>query len=598
MPKKEIISSEDSPNGSLVLHTLRSAGSATKGILFCLNIAILLVFILSLIFPMVSYALEGSGKVLQQLEKKDVTPKDIPKEPIVEIKLVNLPQIAGGKKVYIRQINVEGATLIKEQTIQAIISKYENKELTLSEINQIAGDISSAYIKQGYILARAYIPQQEIKDGVLEVKVIEGKIGRIIVTGNKSYSTDFIKSYFSVVKNEPSPKDETLNRAILLLDDYPSLKVVKTVLKAGKEPGTTDIYVEVKDARPMSGSISCDNFGSDITSKDRLNMTFNIGNLITSGDYLMLNGIIGLDSINFNKLSYGRAEYTLPIDSNGTKLGIYYANDIYEAGEQYTILNLNGKAHVAGIYVTHPVIEKNDERLDVRFGFDYIDTYDYLLGNINSKDKIRAFNISATYDFLDNLYGRNILNLTYYQGVRGLFGGSGKNDPLVSRTGADGAFNKWTADIVRVQKLPGYNYLVLRASGQLANEPLFEAEQFYLGGVGSVLGFEPSSVSGDSGYLFSAELYLSPPYPNTIVFNNQKLKDTLKFVLFVDNGGVYRNDVQPGENKSDYLTSIGAGLRLYAGKNFSVMYDWAVPEINGEFKTSESKHYLQVTTNF
>jgi hemolysin activation/secretion protein len=597
VPKKETISPEDSPDGSLALRILRLVGSARQGILFYLSITILLAFILPFISPMVSYAQEGSGKVLQQLEKKEIVPEEMPEKPVIRKEEEKSKEVVDGKKVFIRQINVEGATLIKEQTIQAIISKYENKELTLSEIEQISDEITSAYNKQGYILVRAYIPPQEIKDGILEVKVIEGKIGRIIVTGNKSYSTDFIKSHLSIVKENPSLKEKTLERALLILNEYPDLNV-KAILKADKEFGTTDIQAEVKDARPMSGSISYDNFGSSITSKSRLNAAFNIGNLFTSGDYLILSGITGLDSIDFNKLSYGRAEYRIPIDSNGTKLGVYYANSIYEAGEQYTILNLQGKAHVAGIYLTYPVIRETDKALDVRAGFDYEDVYDYVLSHTNSKDKIRVFNISATYDFVDSLYGRNILDLTYYQGVRGLFGGSGKNDPGTSRLNADGAFNKWTADIVRTQKLPGDNYLVLKASGQISSKPLFAAEQFYLGGEGSVRGFEPSSVSGDSGYLFSAELYLTPPYPNTIVFNNQKLKDTLKFVLFVDNGGVYRNDVQPGESKNDYLTSIGAGLRLYAGKNFFVRYDWAVPEINGKFKTSESKHYLQVTTFF
>jgi hemolysin activation/secretion protein len=597
IPKKETISLENSPKGYLVLHTLRLVGLATHGVLFYLSIAILVAFTLSLIFPIVSYAQEGSGKVLQQLKNKEILPKEILEKPVIENKEEKAKEIVDGKKIFIRQINVEGVTLINKQAIQAIISKYENKELTLSEIEQIANDITSAYNKEGFILARAYIPPQEIKNWVLEIKVIEGKIGKITATGNKSYSSRFIENHLLMVKKDPSLNEESLERALLILNEYPDLNV-KAVLKAGKEFDTTDIQAEVKDARPVSGSLSYDNFGSDTTSKNRLSGAFNIGNLLTSGDYLMLNGITGLDSIDFNKLSYGRIEYRIPIDSNGTKLGVYYSNSIYQAGEQYTILNLHGNAHVAGIYLTYPVIRETEKALDVRAGFDYEDVYDYVLGDTNSKDNIRVFNISATYDFVDSLYGRNILNLTYYQGVRGLFGGSGENDAGTSRSNADGAFNKLTADIERNQKLPGDNYLVLKASGQISSKPLFAAEQFYLGGEGSVRGFEPSSVSGDSGYFASTELYLMPPYPNTIVFNNQKLKDTLNFVLFIDNGGVYRNNVQPGESTANHLTSIGTGLRLYAGKHFSVMYDWAVPEIEGKFKTSQSEHYLQVTTNF
>jgi hemolysin activation/secretion protein len=566
----------------------RMKDSRVKEIFICLT-AILL-------FATPALSQDRSGEILQQLEKKEIVPKETPEKPVIEKKEEKPKEAVDGKKILIRQIKLHGATLIEEQTLKTILAKYENKELTLSEINQIAEDITTNYRKRGYILAYAYISPQEIKDGKLEVSVIEGKIGAITVKGNKSYSTKFIQKHLNRIKQDLSLKEETLERALLILNEYPSLNV-KASLKAGKDFGVTDIAAQAKDSLPVSGSLSYDNFGTNTTSKHRLNAAFNIGNLITSGDYLMLRGLTGLDRIDLNKVSYGRAEYLFPIDYNGTKLGAYYANSIYKAGESYTILNIHGKAHVTGIYLTHPIIKKRDRTLDVKFGFDYKDVYDYMLDSIRSKDNIRVFNLGMTYDFIDSAKGRNILNLTYNQGVRDFLGGSGKNDPDASRLNADGAFAKYTADIIRLQKLPGYNHLMLKASGQISDDALFVAEQFMIGGIGSVRGFRPASQSGDSGYFGSAELHLSPIYPERKIFG-QNIGDTIKFVLFADNGGVYRNNVQPGENKDDYLTSIGAGLRLYAGKHFSVRYDYAVPKINGSFNTNNSEHYVQVTVSF
>lgn len=543
-------------------------------------------------------AQDKSGEILQQLEKKELIPKETPEKPAIEQKQEKPKQIPDGKKILIRQIKIEGITLpgiIEEQTLKSILSKYENRDLTLSEINQIAEDITAAYRQQGYILAYAYIPEQEIKHGILEIRIIQGKTGDITVRGNKSYSTEFIQKHLDKIKKDPSPKEETIERALLILNEYPSLNV-KASLKAGKQFGATDITAQAKDSLPISGSISYDNFGSNTTSKHRLNAAFNIGNLITSGDYLMLRGLTGLDRIDLNKLSYGRLEYLFPIDYNGTKIGINYSNSIYEAGEQYTILDVHGKATAAGIYITHPLIKTREKTLDVRFGFDYKDVYDYMLDNLRSEDNIRVFNLGMTYDFID-IQGRNIINLTYYQGVRDLFGGNSSNDPNASRLNADGSFSKYTPDAIRVQKLPGYNHLMLKASGQISDDALFVAEQFYIGGAGSVRGFRPSSQSGDSGYLVSAELHLSPIYPEAKIFN-QNLGDTIKLVLFADHGGVYKNNVQPGENKDDYLTAIGAGLRLYYSRNFSARLDWAVPEINGNFNAENSETYLQAVVSF
>jgi len=549
-----------------------------------------------MLFAISTFAQENSGQVLHQLQNKEVVPKKIYKVPIIEKKKERKKRIIGGKRILIKKIEVKGATHLDKQTLNNILSKYEGKKLTIGEINQIAKDITKAYRQKHYILAYAYVPPQEIKNGILEIRVLEGKIGKIIIKGNKSYSKKFIQKHLEIIKKDTLLKDETLERALLLLNDYPSLNV-KGVLTKGETLGTTDIIVETKDKRPISASLSYDNFGDKVTSKSRLTAEFGIGNLITSGDYLTFRGITGLDRIDLNRISYGKAEYLFPIGYNGIKMGLNYAHSKYKAGKQYTPLDIYGDADIASIYITNPLIKKRTQSLDMEFGFDYKDIYDYMLSSKRSEDNIRVFHLGLTYDFLDNFYGRNIINLTLYQGVKGIFGGNGKNDPNTSRVNADGGFTKWTADITRIQYITRYNSLYLRASGQYSNDNLFTAEQFMIGGIGTVRGFDLASESGDSGYTASVEFHLSPIYPEKEIFG-QKLGDTLKFILFADHGGVFKNNIQPGEYKHKYLTSIGAGMRFYAGKHFFVSYDWAVPKLNGQFHTKNGKHYLQIGCNY
>jgi hemolysin activation/secretion protein len=568
-------------------------------------VLVILVAAMVAVFSLSAPAQEKAGAVLKELERKEITSPKAAKKPVIEQKKEEaVRQIPAGTKILVQKINVtvqgkspaEAKPLLGLQIITAITSKYENKELDLAQMNMIAEEITTAYRNEGYLVAYALIPQQEIKDGILQITVIESKVGQIDVTGNTSYSSNFIQKHLQKTKKDPSLREATLDRALLILNDYPSLDV-KAALKAGKDFGTTDITAQVKDSRPLSGSLSYDNFGSDTTSKSRLNAELNIGNLITSGDLLMLRGLTGLDKIDLENLSYGRIEYIIPVMYSGTKAGIYYSNSIYEAGEQYAILDIQGKAHVAGAYLTHPLVKTRATSLDVKFGFDYKDIYEYMLDETTSEDNIRVFNLGLNYNVVDGFYGRNILNITYYQGIRDLFGGNGANDPETSRINADGGFSKGTLDLARVQKLPGYNHLILRASGQYSNDDLFVAEQFFIGGVGSIRGFSPSALSGDKGYSISGELYIAPPYPETKIFN-QNLGDTVKLVLFADHGGVFKNDVQPGEDKNDYLTSIGVGLRLYATQYVSARLDWGVPRIDGHFETGDSETYVQLVFNF
>ncbi len=589
--------------------------------------SVIIFFFFIALFALPAAAQERAGEIIQQFEKKEVVPRDLPDMPVIEQKEEKTQEAPAGPKILIKQINVkmhtktgrgEKALLLTPDAINAITLKYENREISFGEINQIANEITAAYRSKGYLLAYAFIPQQEVKDGILEIGVIEAQLGEITVAGNTSYSTDFIRKHLEKIRKDPSIKTETLQSSLLLLNEYPSLNVM-AVMEAGKEFGTTDIVAQVKDSRPVSGSLSYDNFGTDVTSENRFNADLNIGNLLASGDLLTLRGITGLDEIDFDNLSYLRAEYAIPIMYYGTKMGAYYADSRYEVGEEYEPLEIHGKTHLAGAYLTHPLIKTRASALDLKLGFDYKDIYEYMLGELASKDKIRVASLGATYNFIDKFQGRNMINLTYHQGIRDLFGGTGKNEreskrqslweqlfgssevdiprTPTSRLYADGGFSKGTLDIARIQKLPGYNYMILKGSGQISGDNLFVAEQFFIGGISTVRGFSSASQGGDQGYCVSAEFHLSPIYPEAKIFN-QTFGDMFKFVLFADHGGVFKNDALPGEDEDEFLTSIGAGFRLYAGKHFFVRLDYAVPRIDGSFETGDSEIYGQVAFVF
>ncbi|MBI5213154.1 MAG: ShlB/FhaC/HecB family hemolysin secretion/activation protein [Nitrospirae bacterium] len=308
----------------------------------------IIIFCLIGFFPLnVLYAQERSGEVLQQLEKKDIIPKERPKEP-PEIKKEEKPKEVKepvGPKVFVKQFKVEGNTLLSPDIINSITSANENRELTLAQIQAVADLITAKYREAGYILSNAFVPAQDIKDGIVIIKIVEGKVGKITIDGNKSYSASFIEKHLAAVRKDPSLKEQTIERSLLILNEYPSLEV-KAALQAGKEPGTTDITASVSDKFPISGSIGYDNFGSNTTSKHRMSAALNVGNIITSGDSIMLRGTTGLDRIDINKLSYGRVEYLMPIGGDGTQIGIYHANSLYKAGEDLTVLGIEGKARI------------------------------------------------------------------------------------------------------------------------------------------------------------------------------------------------------------------------------------------------------------
>jgi hemolysin activation/secretion protein len=571
----------------------------------------------------ISCAAEGAGGILQQLEKTDKNREPVENQPPVILNETPKPARAkqpSARKIFVRKFHLEGNSLISEEELLADIDLGEGKELTLDEIKNVADMITAKYREKGFIIVNAYVPSQSIFDGAylskgargyrtvnafgnVLIKVIEGKVGSISVSGNTGYSSAFIERHLEPVRKDPSLKLDTLEKGLLLLNDYPSLSV-KSTLKAGKEPGTTDIYATVSDTKyPLSGSVTYDNYGEKATSRDRLSAQLNIGNTITSGDLLRLNGIIGIDNLNLDRLAYGRAEYSIPVGGLGTQMGVYYSNTTYSADgiDTLAVMGLQGSASIAGLYASHPVLKKLDKSVTVRLGGEYISLSDELLKHTQDKDEIRKITAGIAYESVDDFKGRNFINVSYARGLGGFLGGTTSGaDPGPSYAGADDFFNKFNLDATRLQKLPGYNLLIARGTFQYSSDRLFSAERMQLGGMGSVRGFGAAQKSGDSGYAVTLELESSPFFPDTTIFH-QKTGDTIKFALFTDCGGVINTNPQSVESTSTFLSSIGAGLRLYGGSMFTFKLDWAIPGAQGSynsFSIRDSRVYVQTAVSF
>jgi hemolysin activation/secretion protein len=97
------------------------------------------------------------------------------------------PSVAS--KVLIKTVRITGNIVIGTVELEPIVQSYVGKELDLSELEKLAQTITEEYQRRGYTLARAYVPEQEVINGVVEIAVLEGRVGQIDVKGNKNYST-------------------------------------------------------------------------------------------------------------------------------------------------------------------------------------------------------------------------------------------------------------------------------------------------------------------------------------------------------------------------------------------------------------------------
>lgn len=549
-----------------------------------------------------THAQERMGDVLKSFEEKKELKYEEPVTSVIEDqqKMAAMPAV-DAKKVLVHRVKVDGnviadgVQLLDDNQLSAITSSYEGRELTLAEIYEVSDEITAACRTAGYLLAYSYVPPQTIRDGVVNVNIVVGKVGSIDVVGNEHYKSSFVKKFLARAQKDPL-REKDLERALVLLNEYPELSV-KAVLKAGQEPGTTDVVAKVTDGVPVKFSAFYDNYGSKHTSQDRFGINFSLGNLFFGGDSFKLTGITAINPLSISDLSYGRVEYSFLASSSGVRVGGYYTNSMFLNEHQFAVV-VDGRADVGGIYASYPFSKTRTSSLTGTLAFDVKNFSNFVTNNIAfHENNLRIARLNFEYDFRDRFKGRNYIKVEASQGFSGFLDGSKNGEYNVLPYDTKFDFTKLNIDLIRLQKLPGYNTLSLSFSSQITDNVLPSPEQITIGGAHTVRGYQLSDQYGDKGFFLTAELLLSPFFPERQVMN-RKLGDSFKLALFTDYGDVRKVKPVPNEETPDYLSSVGAGLRLYLGEWLSVKYDFAVPRIDESYTFEKAEHMLNVTFRY
>lgn len=444
-----------------------------------------------------------------------------------------------------------GNTVVSKGELEAVTKPYVGQALDLPLLESAAQAVTDYYRKKGYVLALAYVPQQEIKFGVVELAVLEGRIGDVTVSGNKYYSSSFIKGHFAQAMEENVARNESLERGLLLLNEYPDLKTSAT-LGPGQSAGATDVHITAEDKRPVHFMLDMNNYGFNTISRYRFGAGVEVGNVLVDGGTLTLNGIMGNHP---NQLLFGLGSYSMPIGVHGTKLVIGGSDGKFDVGGQLDFLQIEGHTTTGDIAVTHPFIKSRFQNLLGEFGFSGKHSKLTLLDNLIGDDAVRELKLGVNWDRLD-LSGRWYASLYGFQGLGEFLGGMSDNSPQATRRGADNRFTKATIATGRIQSLGHDVLLIVKGSGQITTGPVVVIEQMLLGGPDSVRGYQLGERFVDEGFTLSAETRI-PFFPSVMP---TALKQT-QGAIFIDYGAGLLRNPQPGEHHTTNMTGTGVGLQ-------------------------------------
>ena len=451
------------------------------------------------------FAEPDAGTFEQKLKKQiEFEQKEAPSENVIK-KKEPTPAVPKDNQILIdvKKFKVTGITLITQEEAATVLTSFENRSLTLKQINEAANAIVDLYQRKGRI-AQAVIPPQDIKEGLVEIKVTEGKVGAILIEpafeqDPPRLSKKVTKNFISRFNPEGGLIDlDGLERSVTLLNELPKVNA-QVSLEPGKDDGTTNIVMKVDQLSKISGRVDVTNYGSAMTGYAQAITNVSFNDLTGFGD----NGSI--DIIKSQGSLYAQGRYFIPGNYDGLRIGLGGSALGYDTLSSFSPTLSKGRANTVGVYSTYALerTARRNKTINVN-----LENRNYI--NYTSDVEISKYTInSATIALQGNRYISDGI-LTYsFSGVAGNL----SIDNATQREADDatiksqGGYAKISMYTVLIKPLPiKQTNLLLSFNGQLASKNLNTAEQLYLGGPYGVRAYPVSQGGGSQGAVISAEV--------------------------------------------------------------------------------------------
>ena len=489
----------------------------------------------------------------------------------------------------VMEYRVEGNSVLPAITIERVLYPHLGQGKKIEDVEKARADLERSYRDAGYPTVLVDIPEQDVSASVVHLRVTEGRVDKIRVTGARYYSQGRVLEKFPALTQGGVLYLPDVQKGLAEINRSAGRRVTP-ILRPGKTPGTVDIDFKVDDTLPLHAALELNDRYSGNTSHLRLSGMVRYDNLWQKEHGLTLQYQTSPE--NTDEVSVLSISYLLPVANSANMLALYAVRSRSEVAAVGDIQVL-GDGNIYGARAILPLPQQGRYFHSLSLGVDYKDFKETVVlrgaeTTINTPISYLPFSVQYNAT-LQGARGVTQADVGVNFSLRGVADetadcfGQQVNEFECKRFKARASYMYFKGSLQRVQRLPWGMSVVGRVGGQLTDQPLISNEQMGAGGVDSVRGYLEFERTGDYGVYGSLELRRSLA---------MKSFEEVSFFGFLEGAKLRVTEALPGQTSRFDLSSAGVGARI-KWRDVSATLNAAVP-----FEATSYTSANEVRTHF
>ncbi len=478
-------------------------------------------------------------------------------------------------EVELKRVEFEGNTVFSDQELQGLVKGWLGKKVSIEELEGVRKTISKHYFDNRYVNSGAVIDAQDLADGVLEIRIVEGWLDAVNVMNEGWLRSGYLQKRLQREVGKPLNLDDLkLGLELIRRDD--KIRKINTALVPGEELGQSQLDMIVTENKVFDVGVGVSNRRPPSVGAEEAEVYFGTKNLTSLGDSLRANYTFtqnGMREADLGGAGNYSLFYSLPLNRWDTTLELGLTQSDYAILEEpFDSLDIESDTSMYTVALRQPIYRDFQHDFSVSLKGEHRrsevmvagERFSISPGSVAGQTRITALRFSPEYVYRSQdrvIAARTTLSF-----------GLDELDPIIS-SDFDRNYFTWLTQASWVESVSKNDtLLVLKLMHQYTDQRVVSMEQFSLGGMNTIRGYRENQLIRDNAVIISPELR----FP---VYKDRYGKALVYLIPFFDYGTGWNTD-GPRDRETIYSAGLGATFNPNDYVNLAVYWGHAFKDFD------------------